>query len=398
MHPVVFVCRFAVWLASLLVPRTLRGEWTGQWMAEIRHGYVLLTERGESAAAVWSKLLRFARGAFADAADLRGSGFDARQTLGHPAFCLAAPLAVWVMLLAATHDFQNCRQALAGLPARQPEQLVLLSRPVRVMGIEAAPSSADFLAWQRQWKGAPLAGFVVDGPVLRVTPAFYEVLGSVPRLPFHFLGHTIRAIAPLDRRPVRMGVLARLQDPRRPADAEAALGRISGDNDVSVRIVGVRMREPLVFALAVFAMALGIGILLARRRSRGILFFAAKTALVEGALIAAWAEVSAGLPIPSSGAASLAAAYFFPGLLLIAAAVALWWSLHDQRSRCPVCFRRLEMPVRIGSHGSLILDRPGVEVLCLQGHGSLLIPAADPALWTAFHESWKDCFAQGGSK
>ena len=206
MGAVVFVCRFAVGLASLLVPRTLRGEWTGQWIAEIRHGYALLTERGESPAAVWRKLLRFARGAFADAADLRRSGFDPRRALGHPAFCLAAPLAVWVMLLAATHLFQNCRQAMAGPPGRQPEQLVLLSRPSRVLGIEAPPNSADFLAWQRQWKGASLAGFVVDGPVLRVTPAFYEVRGSVPRLPFHFLGHTIRAIAPLDRRPARMGV------------------------------------------------------------------------------------------------------------------------------------------------------------------------------------------------
>ncbi|MDR3698808.1 MAG: hypothetical protein P4L56_04175 [Candidatus Sulfopaludibacter sp.] len=403
MCPVVSACRFAVRLASLLVPRKLRDDWAGQWTAEIRHGYALLTDRGESPAEIRSKLLRFAMGAFSDAADLRLSGFDLRPVVGHPAFCLAVPLIVMALLLASTHAFQNCRQAIAGLPGRQPEQLVLLSRSATVMGLEAVPSSADLLAFQKQWTGASLAGFLIDGPVLRVTPGFYDVLGAVPRLPFRFLGHTIEAVKLLDLQPARMGILARLRASDRPRQTEAALTRMTNGRAVSLRFVKGRMRAPLVFAAVVCALALGIGLIVSRVRSRGILFYLVKTALAEGAIVSAWAELAAGLPISSSGAGSVTTAFLLPGLLLAAAALMLWWALLDQQGRCPVCYRFLALPVRIGSHSSIILDRPGVEVLCLRGHGSLLIPAAggdaaEPPAWTAFHESWKDCFAQGGTK
>jgi hypothetical protein len=403
MSPVVSVCRFAVRLASLLVPRELRDDWVGQWTSEIRHGYALLTDRGASPAEVRRKLLRFALGAFSDAADLRRSGFDVRPVLRHPAFCLAVPLALWIVLLASSHAFQNCRQAIAGLPGRHPEQLVLLSRSATVMGLEAVPAAADLLAFQKQWTGASLAGFVIDGRVLRVTPAFYDVLGAIPRLPFRFLGHTIETVKPLASQPARMGILARLRASDRPRQTEAALTGMTKGREVSLRFVTGRMRAPLIFSAVVCALALGIGLLASCRRPRGFGFFFVKTALAEAMLASAWAELAAGLPISSSGAAGVTVAFFFPALLLVAAALVLWWSLHDQRRRCPVCCRCLSMPVRIGSHSSIILDRPGVEVLCLRGHGSLLIPAtgsdaAEPASWTAFHESWKDCFAQGGSK
>ena len=165
-----------------------------------------------------------------------------------------------------------------------------------------------------------------------------------------------------------------------------------------------RLREPLVFAGAVFALTLIVGMAVLRGRWRGAIFFFAKNACAQGVITAAWVELVAGLPIPATGGASVTTAFLLPGLLLLTAALALGGSLHDQKGRCPVCFQLLAMPVRIGSRSSIILDRPEVEVLCPSGHGSLLIPepvvhAAEPAAWIVFNESWKDCFTQrGGSR
>ena len=406
MPPVVYICRWAIRVASVLVPSGLRTEWANQWIAEIWHSYASLTSRRRrSRAETRRKLVRFSMGAFSDAADLRCSGFDLRSALGHPAFCLAVPLMLLGVLFFATHVFQNCRQMIVGLPYRQPEQLMLLSRSARVLGIEAAPTAADLLAWQRQITGASLAGFVIKGRVLEVTPNFYNVLGAAPRVPFHFLGYTVEAIQPLDSQPRWIGVLARLKSAAGPELVGAELAQVSSQNGsaVAAKFVERRMREPLVFSGTVFALALVIGTTLVRARWRGILFFVAKTAIVQCAITLAWAELVAGLTIFPTGGVSLTTGLLFPGLLLIAVALALCWSLLDQKGRCPMCCRLLAMPVRIGSRSSLMLDRPGVEVLCPRGHGSLLlhervVDTAEPALWTEFHESWKDCFAQGGSR
>jgi hypothetical protein len=405
MSPAISICRCAIRLASLLVPRGLRTEWADQWTTEIWHGRADLTSRGVSRAEARRKLLRFSMGAFSDAADLRRSEFDPRSVLAHPAFCLAVPLVVLGVLFVATHGLQNCREMVIGLPGPQPGQLLLLSRSARVLGIEAEPAVADLLAWQRQDAAASLAGFAVEGRVLQVTPNFYNVLGAVPRVPFRFLGHTIDAIAPLDRKSGKVGVLARLRSSARREQLEAELGQVTSPSGTAVaaKFVKERMREPLVFSASVWALALFIGVALVRGRLCGIVFFFAKTALVQGVVTLAWAEFAAGLTVSPTGALSPTTGFLLPGSLLIGAALAFWWSLHDQKGRCPVCCRLLAMPVRFGSSSSVILDRPGVELLCPVGHGSLLIPdsvvhGAEPASWTPFDESWSGCFAQGGSR
>jgi hypothetical protein len=390
-------------VASWLAPADLRTEWSEQWNAEIWHGYASLKGRGASRAEARHKLLRFSVGAFSDAVDLRRSVFNLRAGLGHPAFCLALPLVLLAILFAATHGFRNCREMIAGLPYPLPQQLMLVSQSVRVLGFEAPPSAADLLAWQRQSSRASLAGFVVQGRVLRVTPNFNDVLGVAPRTPFRLLGQTIETIKPLDRKRGRVGVLARLKSPAFPAEVEAELVQVSSPRGsaVAVKSLQGRLREPLVFSAVVWALTLVVGMALVRGRWRGALFFFAKTTLAQGALAAAWTELAARLTTPPTGGSSVTGAFLLPGLLLMGAALALRWSLYDQKGRCPVCFQLLAMPVRIGSRSSIILDRPGVEVLCPRGHGSLLIPepvvhAAEPAAWTVFNESWKDCFTPGG--
>jgi hypothetical protein len=76
------------------------------------------------------------------------------------------------------------------------------------------------------------------------------------------------------------------------------------------------------------------------------------------------------------GAAYLAA---FPGIM--------GWCFYDQRRRCPVCFRRLEYPVRLGKWSS-VLDPVGTELVCPDGHG-LLYDSQGEARWTELDASWK---------
>lgn len=405
MDLVVFVCRCAIRFASLMTPRALRGEWRDEWVAEVRHGYAHLAAKGEPRGEICRKLVRFSMGAFPDAADLYYRRFDLRSFLGHPAFCLAVPLTLLGVLFVSTHGFRNCRQALAGLPCRRPEELVLLSRSARVMGIEAVPAATDYVDWQQRRVGGPMAGFVIDHSVLRVTPSFFDVLGTAPRMPFDFLGHTIQVVEPLESPSQRVGILARLKTTNHYRQADGTLTEIPLTNGsaVGVRFVQSRLREPLIFSTLSFVLVLGIGLMLVLGGPGNVYFFMLKTGLLEGVVVAAWAELEAGLPISWTGGYSLITAFLLPGLLLGASGVLLAASLRDHQRRCPVCWHRLAMPVRIGSRAGVIFDHLGEEVLCRRGHGALLIPErafdkAQPAAWVAFDESWRDCFVSGGSK
>ena len=82
------------------------------------------------------------------------------------------------------------------------------------------------------------------------------------------------------------------------------------------------------------------------------------------------------------------------GQFLIASDVfALRWALDDQRHRCPVCYRRLSNPVRIGSRATTLLDWYGTELLCPAEHGVLLEPesmakSCSERRWVSFDPSW----------
>ena len=70
------------------------------------------------------------------------------------------------------------------------------------------------------------------------------------------------------------------------------------------------------------------------------------------------------------------------------------WTFDDQRRRCPVCLRRLTMPVTIGSWGS-VFEPAVTELLCDDGHGALFLFEGQPGQldrWTALDESWRDLF------
>ena len=108
------------------------------------------------------------------------------------------------------------------------------------------------------------------------------------------------------------------------------------------------------------------------RRWRYIGFLLAKMLLLETIILALWLE----------GGAALRACLHFQALRVWAGGVALaiafvgafvWaviWSFDDQRLRCPICLRRLVMPVRVGSWAS-VLEPAASEWLCDAGHGSV---------------------------
>jgi hypothetical protein len=84
-------------------------------------------------------------------------------------------------------------------------------------------------------------------------------------------------------------------------------------------------------------------------------------------------------------------------LFLPLAIIALSWSMRDQQSRCRTCLRRLELPVEIGSTGSILLNWAGTEMVCSEGHGVLYVPESaanslDQDRWNKLDDSWANLF------
>ena len=91
--------------------------------------------------------------------------------------------------------------------------------------------------------------------------------------------------------------------------------------------------------------------------------------------------------------------WFVVGIGIRAAFVALhlfavYQAVIDQRRRCPVCLRRLALPVSVGCWGSS-LEPPATEIVCEHGHGSMCVredAGAESDLWIRLDPSWRDLF------
>jgi hypothetical protein len=90
---------------------------------------------------------------------------------------------------------------------------------------------------------------------------------------------------------------------------------------------------------------------------------------------------------------------FFGGLLpalvfLGAFGRSIYWATAEQRLRCPVCLKRLAMPVALGSWASVI-DPAQTEMLCEDGHGALCMPESEIGAeerWIRLDASWGELF------
>jgi hypothetical protein len=89
--------------------------------------------------------------------------------------------------------------------------------------------------------------------------------------------------------------------------------------------------------------------------------------------------------------------------LLVGYIFAFRWALRDQRSRCPVCLRRLTNPAAIGRPSQTLLEWYGTELICPQGHGLLHVPEIPAGSfgvqsWMRLDPSWKSLFVQPGAR
>jgi hypothetical protein len=401
---------FSRWLieaAGLLVPGPFRSDWRREWLWEIWHGYSTLTREGATHARASRRMIGFALGAFVDAGDLRMEALrnsqDNRSIARNPFVFIAALAIAFLALAGWTGGFRHCRTALGSL---YPDsgQLVLLSRPLGVLGLQTPANTGQVSTWVESstWFGN-VAGFVLHDGTLEVTPNFFSVLHMDRSAHFRFLGHSVAAVKFIDplRSPVAFsGAIARL---KHPADRKAAEKHWGGFSiydgpRVNATFLDERNRWPLYFAGGVSLLFLAAGMLHARRPPRYLAFFTVKTALVLGIVAAAWAEVATAIPIPITGGVDLGTAAPLVGFLLLSQVFVLRWSLQDQAERCPVCCRLVSMPVSVGSRSSLILDRPAVEFLCTRGHGTLRLSdltacTGEPSQWTPVDRSWREVFA-----
>jgi MacB-like periplasmic core domain len=241
---------------------------------------------------------------------------------------------------------------------------------------------------------------------------------------FWFLSTEPRFWVPLDRNenwPRRLRAVGRLQAGVEPQEMVWELSEMAGREwniHLGSWIVALpeithrNFRAALAVILAPLAVTLALGfvqimslcrLVAPARLKSGVVaryyaFLLTKSALALLPAAAVWLVLteSAGLSGPrwlAAGVRPTATAFF-----LFVCAAMVWWSLVDQRLRCPVCFRRLRMPVSLGTLGSILFDLPATEYICTHGHGTLHVPEPqtnelETTRWRPHGDVWEELLA-----
>jgi hypothetical protein len=217
---------------------------------------------------------------------------------------------------------------------------------------------------------------VLDGQACRVV----GVLEATDLM----MARAFEAYQPLDMAgsPTHVGVIARLKPGSTLEQAQGELSATAklrkGWGYASVRSVDSLKTEPVkamgwLFPLFFLVCACSVRAKTARAWAFGLL----QIGLVFTLMAVVWLELVVRSPI--SETASLVApwgpgVYFFPPVVGV---LTVWWLRRDQKSRCRICHRRLALAVSVGSTAGSLLNPGGVEYLCRQGHGALVVgPAA----------------------
>lgn len=160
---------------------------------------------------------------------------------------------------------------------------------------------------------------------------------------------------------------------------------------------------PVAFAIFTGFLALAVGHLSLHNHGwRYWTFLGIKMLSVIVILPLLWIEGGAALRRPfSHREVGILIAGLIPAILLVGGlGAALMWCLTDQRQRCPVCLRRLTMPVTIGSMGS-VFEPVTTELLCEEGHGLMCVSETfegEHDRWTTLDPSWNKLFEHAHSK
>jgi len=253
----------------------------------------------------------------------------------------------------------------------------------------------------------------------------HRVIGVLPRS-FWFRSRQLAlyTVMPDPGRPGTRSELLGMVGRLRPgATAEAAkeeLQRIAlytrGIRSGPVRVLPLaeyqRPALASLLAAAVFSMGLALligAVQMVRATRRGAAppveawrywgFFVAKLWLLAAALVLAAAELAA------RNALSLRSGKFLFNLVLewlviLGILLAFRWAILDQGRRCPVCLRRLAMPVSTGIWSSLLINPAGTELLCDQGHGALTVSATgglagEVRRWITLEDDWRALTSAG---
>lgn len=404
-YAVPWLSRWLIGAAAYCAPQTGRIAWKREWLGEIWHGHATLLREGTPRPQAARRMSCFALGAFSDACDLRVEqirvDWESRTLAKGPLACLAALLSLFLALACLTGGFRHTRAALGSLYP-DADQLVLLSRPLGVLGMQVPATDEQVATWveSSKWFG-DVAGFVLHDRTLEVTSNFFPVLNTGAAARFHFLGHSITNVKLLDpaHRHGLTGAILRLKHPsdRKAAEAHFAKFSVSDGFPVSATFLRERNGWPIYFAAAVSLLFLAPGMIRSRQSLCYWAFFAGKAGLLLSVIALAWTEIATDLPIPVTGGVDQSSAGTLVLLLLLSECFAIRWALEDQKSRCPVCCRLVSMPVTIGTRSSLLLDRPAIEFLCTRGHGTLVLSdlhtcTGERLRWTPADRSWQEVF------
>jgi hypothetical protein len=327
--------RALLWAASWIVPRERRRAWLDEWRAELWH--VRTVDR--------ARAFRFSCGAFRDAGWLRRHERSPRMSLlASPVHCLA----LLAILAGAAFALRPVERLSEELVAIRPHgaRLTVTFDQYRAFA-EHLPHGFMAVAFYRILK---------DGAAI-ATPSAGDVLrgSSLPG--------ALRFRTAKDPGPGPGYMIARVSI--RPAEPPWHIQIPSENGHLLFDCGPIAPRMPfmpfLVILVAALVVAAGTtSFSLGDMPRRAWLFLGVKGSL---ALTAAWFGAQC-LPLP-----------VVPQALIVSFALALRWSLHDQRRRCPVCLRRVTNPVSFGCLSHTLLDWHGSEFVCPEGHGLMQISA-----------------------
>jgi hypothetical protein len=444
------VCQYLIRAASWIVPARLRSAWRQKWGSMLENAWILL-ERGELDRTGREWLASCCWASFQDALRTRLPLFRS------PQFLFSAGLIALALVGILSQGYRGTRAFFERLPIEDPGRLVALRYtgsvgqpsgvPPRLVPLWAAKASlvsgiAGF--WRRPnsihgrvtnnffellgatpargrllqsgdrdtavlsdwtWRNTFRADPQIIGRRVTVDGSAYTVVGVLPDT-FWAISPQIGvwtpfAIEPLPNPglPNLIGAIVRLKSGATWPALRTDLLRVARDaNQVLPRAPEVwwpplaNSQWPGYLLGIAFAIAVG-AFLVARQQTVGLRhswrywrFLASKTLLLVLIPSLLWIESGRFVPIPARPAVML--------LFLAACSFAFWWSFADQRSRCPVCFERLALPVTLGSWSS-VLEPATTEFLCEFGHGSLCVPETEQGerdRWTTLDASWRDFF------
>jgi hypothetical protein len=434
-----FESRVLLAVASAVVPPSLRENWRREWEAEI--WWWMGSRTGGRL-----QLAAHCSGALSDAAYLRYAQTDlpawAAAFRRSPAACLAA-LALLIAAVLGGTGLSETRRVLRGEPFAG-RRIAVLSQSLAFMGAHYGVPVAKLADWNGRARSIDGAALFVDrGRVVYVGPKFFEILGTKPALGMLSGNGTVLSYEAWRKRfrgaPATLkdagviGVLPRdfwflgtradewmLSLPaglkQAPAVARLKPGFTAAQARDELRDLAAQVRpassgmavivEPIgnlsarpftTLGLPWLALVIGVAAASAvafRRSPRYAAYLALKSALALTLVLLATVEFGSSWMTINSGETNLGAGVASLWLFLAGPAAALYWCWRDQAVRCRICLHRMAMPVTFGEGARILLERSGTELMCPNGHGTLITGGgADPASqWEPMDGSWRELF------